>query len=573
MKQCCLLLIAFAFFSAPAFSQIKIGKKSWMSAYARSIQYADSYSLEEGLDSLTTAKEYSGHTLMDLSANMQPNENIYINATIRIRNDHGGFWGSGASFDIRNLFIRGIIADAIQYQIGDIDYKLTPYTLFNTEEEYSLFSSNAFAAQRDMVYHDRFYSVDNTWRQQGATASFGLSFKKIFKELNSEVFMFRLSSAANNGALERLYGGFHSHLVQSKFLDFHINYVNAFDLRDTGPNDNYFKNPVLTGGFGLHYGTENWQFGLSNEIGRSLIQYQTPADSLELRDYFYDVKLEAVHQASNLEFSLGYKEVGPGFRSIGAQSKRLLFERSPLAFGRYGNDQVNRPSGLFDQMRDASLYNTRLSTDLMSYRPSYGNMEPYGAATPNRKGFYLDAHWENKKEQLAINVGAKMASEVIGQGTASLKNFTSFSGNVTLRAAELIPARKKKANLTLHYWRENTTRDDDSEFVVLDLANQSIGIDLDVEIWKQFDFLAGFQTISSSGNEFVRRNDAFGQIVSFDPYLVDMSESLLAVGLRYRFNERNSLDFHFNRFKYTSELSDLDNYQLNNWTLLFSMKI
>lgn len=555
-------------------AQIKLGKKSWLSAYSRSIQYADTYGSDAAVeDSLTSRKKYSGHTLVDLVTNIQPNENTYINATLRVRNDHGGFWGSGATFDLRTLYIRGIIANVIQYQVGDIDYKLTPYTLQNNQEELSGMEPTIFSVQRDMVYHDRFYDVNNTWRQQGAAFNFGLSFNKGIKEIENDFFIFRQNAAGISGGLERLYGGFRTVLVQSQYLDFHLNYVNAFDIRETGASEDYFQNPVLTGGVNLNFSREKWNFSLHSELGRSKLVMENSADSLALRDYFYDVKFKVMHKKSRLNFTLGLKEVGPGFRSIGAQTKRLLFDRSPLAFQRYGNEQNFRSSGLIDQMRDASLYNNRLSTSLMTFDPAYGNYQPYGEATPNRRGFYGRLNWEDKKERFDFETELAMAEEVVGQGAPELKSFMHLRTTFGFNIDQLIPGLNKKTALTLSFWNENTTRDADSEFVTLDLGNQALSADLECNFYGKFDFLAGVQMHSSSGNEFLRRTDLFGQVVSFDVYETDFSQLMAGAGIRYRFNAKNSLDLQFNRYSFQDNLVPESDYHLNNLTLLFSMKL
>ena len=104
-------------------------KKYWLSGNARNVINLDEIHTED--DSLATSKVEYGHTLIDLSANIKPNDNTYINAILRVRNEYGGFWGSGVTFDLRQLYMKGLIANAIRYQVGDFSYKLTPFTFYN----------------------------------------------------------------------------------------------------------------------------------------------------------------------------------------------------------------------------------------------------------------------------------------------------------------------------------------------------------------------------------------------------------------------------------------------------------
>ena len=89
----------------------------------------------------------------------------------------------------------------------------------------------------------------------------------------------------------------------------------------------------------------------------------------------------------NTSLSVSYRNVGPDFRSTAAQSRRLRYTSQSEQFTRYTNDQIVRPIGLWDIYNDASLYNTTIETGLSEYYPEYNNIDPFGMATPNRKGF------------------------------------------------------------------------------------------------------------------------------------------------------------------------------------------
>ena len=156
--------------SVSAFSQ-DTQKKYWVSGNARGLFYLDEFQ-GQAQDSTTARKSEYGHTLVDLSANIRPNNNTFIRTTLRVRNEYGGFWGSGVTFDVRELYLKGLIANSVRYQIGDIDYKLTPFTLFNDSEEMYENSLDIFNMYSDMVHYDLFYTENNTWRQQGLATHF-----------------------------------------------------------------------------------------------------------------------------------------------------------------------------------------------------------------------------------------------------------------------------------------------------------------------------------------------------------------------------------------------------------------
>ncbi|MGB0431545.1 MAG: hypothetical protein ACPGLV_13810, partial [Bacteroidia bacterium] len=105
-----LLLLIFLSVSVSAIAQ-DTTRKVWLSGAARGVVYGDRYSPTDSVDNVTPNRLNSGHTMVDLAANIKPNRNTYINATLRVRNDYGGFWGGGVTFDLRQLYVKGVVAN------------------------------------------------------------------------------------------------------------------------------------------------------------------------------------------------------------------------------------------------------------------------------------------------------------------------------------------------------------------------------------------------------------------------------------------------------------------------------
>jgi hypothetical protein len=89
---------------------------------ARAQFFSDHYHSYYEEDTVTTAKLNSGNTLVDLGINMRPNPQMEIQGMVRVRNDYGGFWGAGVSFDVRQLYVKGVAGGIVRYQLGDINY-------------------------------------------------------------------------------------------------------------------------------------------------------------------------------------------------------------------------------------------------------------------------------------------------------------------------------------------------------------------------------------------------------------------------------------------------------------------
>jgi hypothetical protein len=129
-------------------------------------------------DTSTAKRNTGGYALIDLGVNIKPNKNTEILGMFRIKNNFGGFWGSGVTFDVRQLYMKGVVAKALRYQLGDLNLKQTAFTLFNHHADAIDSLPTVFNLQRNIVNYEKFYQK-NTWRMQGANVDFGISFKNI----------------------------------------------------------------------------------------------------------------------------------------------------------------------------------------------------------------------------------------------------------------------------------------------------------------------------------------------------------------------------------------------------------
>ena len=109
--------------------QAQDDKKISFTGAARGLYYGDKLTQDDQTpDTVTAPKLNSGHVMVDLGVNIRPNKNTEILGMVRVRNDYGGFWGSGVTFDVRQLYIKGLIGGIFKYQLGDFNYRLSRYT-------------------------------------------------------------------------------------------------------------------------------------------------------------------------------------------------------------------------------------------------------------------------------------------------------------------------------------------------------------------------------------------------------------------------------------------------------------
>lgn len=547
-------------------------KKVWVTGAARGILHADNYNNQSENDTMTARRTESGHAMVDLGVNIQPNDQILIKGMVRIRNDYGGFWGSGVTFDLRQLYIKGIIAGFLKYQLGDIDYRLTPYTFQNNVGLVNRSQGVVTGIPLNQVQYDLFYMEDQTWRQQGAAVDFSLEFSRFLQEMKFDLFTTRILQTDFGAQDDRLYSGGAITVMQSKNLNLGVQYANLYDLEGTSNSTVQVRNPVITATAEGNFTMFNTKWNAALETGRSTLEWAGDLNAPTLEDYFYDVSLKAEWEEQNVSFTLGYRDVGPNFRSAGAQSLQINFDRAPLAYQRYGNDQQLRQFGLMDLYRDASLYNSQISTGLANYDPRYDNVTPYGVATPNRRGFSALLNYEDKNERWELEGSADFLQNSVGEGTSSLKDFTTGSIFAELRFNKILGWEKRKLWLSSKTGFQNTGRTGAETFEEVDLSTMFSHTNLTATIVGDLDFIAEFRIWETNGFDLVAERNEYSQIIDFSEFNLDYSENMVGAGLQYNYSENTQLSFIWQRFDWQDNAEIAQPYNIDTWAVYFTMK-
>jgi len=552
-------------FSASAFSQ-ENQKKFWVSGAARGLFYLDE--LNSQAEDTTSARisEY-GHTLVDLSANIRPNKNTFIRTTLRVRNEYGGFWGSGITFDVRELYLKGLIANSIRYQIGDIDYKLTPFTLFNNSEEIYENSLDIFSMYSEILHYDLFYTENNTWRQQGIASDFSLSFREGIEELQFNMFSSRVHFGGGGSDDRILFGG-NVTLVQSDLFSAGLNYINLYDIAETSADTAHYRNPVISGSYKFNKDLNDLELELTGENGISKSTMEGDMEAPIHEDFFNYAKLSANYKPFDLSFSMAYRNVGPKYRSAGAQTRRLNYSTQSLFYERYTNDQITRPTGIWDIYNNASIYNTQIEKGLSNYYPHYNNIDPYGLATPNRKGLDLSVSRVDDKNRYTVSVDYGMLTDVEGQGTDVLKKYNSITAHTDINVHEFIEGFDRKVIVQLGYI-QNHTKSSDSEIpesANTDLKSERITAGLTIQLSGDLDLLAGYELFSAEGVDHIVDRNSYDEVINYPRYETDLSENIIGLGLRYKFNEKNDLQILWQDYNWSNSnyhTLELDKYAPN----------
>ena len=509
-------------------------KKVSVVGAARGQFFGDVYQ-PEAEDSVTAKKLNSGNVLADLGLKIQANSNMEILGMVRIRNDYGGFWGSGVSFDVRQLYVRGLIGNAVRYQLGDINYRMTPYTLWNYQQELFGDMPMAFATQIQTVNYDHFYNQDQSWRQQGASANVGFVFAKWIKELQLNAVTTRIKTSDFSNQNDRIFVGLNANIVQSDPLQLGFNYADVLDIVGTSRSNTKLRNPIFTASAHWVAKLEKGQLDISGESGLS--SSYTEGINLPVKNgRFNDWKAKWQNESKSLSLEGRYHYVNAGFRSPGAQTRRINPNGSLSAYERIGNDQALRPLNMLDLLRESSLYNMQLQTSLGQFLPQYDNITPYGDATPNRQAVIFTGTYNTQKGLWNALVSYYNGREVRGEGTVEPRIFTRLKMESSLVFNEQSVGWKTQLKISGSYRMDNTSRKGPEYLPQINLDNDVAAVGAEWMVNKKWELLLGVQQVNYSGLEMANVRDFNGEIVNFKELKLEGMERMRSVGMRYFFS-------------------------------------
>ena len=476
-----------------------------------------------------------------------------------MRNELGGFYGAAVNFGLRRLTLKGVINDVIRYKIGDVDLKLTPYTLFNNDYQDYVNEANVFRIAREVVDYENFFG-DHTWRRQGMITEFGLDLMNDnFKTLDVRLFSTR--SNTSNPAInlpERFYSG-GSAFLNTSYGSIGFNSANMHDLSNTVDDSELYYNFVnsISAVVPLTFLNDvsfDFETGWSSEV------FENDRFLQEYEDYFWNIGLN-YNKSENQNVSINAMYTGPYFRSHGAQNVRLDYLSESGLFPVITNDQLVRNMGLLDYLYNDVVYRKSFDNQMDVYNPSFSNALPYGLATPNRSGLTLLAKESFLDDRINLSGDIYSLKEVIGSGTQQLKSF--------FKASAMLDANYNKWRLKSGLSFEQTNRDGLS-YEQVDLTNLIFDFGLDFKLTDNISIMYGGKLHMSDGNDLVPLYDSQNQIVYYNNYMVDnQSQTLNALGLNVDFSERSMLTISYISFVQYHEIK----YTVNQFHLLYRLNL
>ena len=573
----CLTLLAFS----GVYAQ---GDKVQFGAYSRALQQTSRLGKSDTLHADNTSQ---GNLLVDLGIHVNPDKNTQVSTILRLKSDLGGFYGSGNTAAIRQIYVRGILGNFLNYHVGDIFMKMTPYTMYNTDAELSVNEASVFKNLRtDYVYYDNF-NKGNSWWQQGAHTNFAVGVNSKFLQTIKIDGFFLRNRMAVGAQPTRFHAGGRLMLVQSSRFYLGANYLNLYDVGSSvGPKATIpaMRNPVNTyeteiiavdnNQYMLHF---NGEAGVSqlNFINDSLAPKYDNGAYKKLNGSFFDVSVTGKLKPAHVKLKLGYSYTSPKFYSSAAQTKRIDYSQTPYQFPVYGNDPSNpsRTIGAFDIVRDPTIYNQKITPVLMAYNPAYGNATPYGKATPNRMGFNMEANYKDSLERVNVDLSGAYLTEVVGTDLYNSKRkFLVASISADLYVNKFISFEKK---ILIHGGAkmENTNRSGDS-ITNVNLHTQLYDAGLEVEVLKKLDLLFGAKALNAKGSENYAIRNAYNEIIGFNVNTyrnMNFQQIMLGAGLKYRFSKTSYLTAQYHTYNVNNLANSTQSLNFNQFYIMFMM--
>jgi hypothetical protein len=233
------------------------------------------------------------------------------------------------------------------------------------------------------------------------------------------------------------------------------------------------------------------------------------------------------------------------------------------------NAQNVRAITSLDMAQDASIYRNNFNPDLDNFLPWFDNIRPYGEATPNRKGLDIKVVYSTESKKVQLSGNLLVQSEVIGQGIESLRQFTGSKVDLNVDMAKILGWKKRDFTLSASHGLQRTSRSSDIVQSNIDLSSSVADIGLQWEFAQDFDLILTYRNLTGKGNEYWNQRNELTQIVDFKPLTVDLKETILMAGIRYRFSDKNQIQALWQKMNWSDKAGTLQPFSMEQIAIVY----
>ena len=194
---------------------------------------------------------------------------------------------------------------------------------------------------------------------------------------------------------------------------------------------------------------------------------------------------------------------------------------------------------------------------------------PYGDATPNRHGFYLQSEVNYKVIKGKLNTG--FFQEIIGQGTSAKRDFTMLKTAMSIKINELLKL-KKEVSISLASENEFTNRKTDT-LSQIRLYSHQLTIFGNLEIVDKLFLQGSFKQFYAKGNEFLTQRNNYGVINNFILMDYGFTDHLISGGILYNIKKNVYANLQYNWWGKTFNSDESSNFNYNRLLFILSVKL
>ena len=510
--------------------------------------------------------------VFDLAIKGSLNKHVSLYSELRMGSNLEVFDTSSSYLNLRRILIFGDLNKSFSFEIGDIDLKMTPFTLWNSNQEGNINESVLFSNFRDIQNYENFNN-ENYWRRQGASLFGNISLSKK-DSLNYKIFGTR-EIASNEISIPDvfMYGGNISYL--NKSFSFGINHLDLFTNNKGILLDTNLHNHVVSSKSSLKFNN----IELSSELG---ISKRTNSSLLSSNNKWIDGEFMSFDFKTNflkkLVLTLNYRSVSDDFSSPGAQTKRINYAMAPNLFPLVDNSSINREIIASDIVSDitffrsASFYNRKIDYSLDAFNPIFGVSKPYGISTPNRQGISSMIEYSDSSNIFYIQGKASFLNDLTGEGVLEKRKYFTYSLSSNIFINKLLDYEKIiLINGGFNYSNAKRNHSPDIFVQNVDFNNSILDLGLELEIIKNLHLLYGYKSINAQGLDYLSVRDDNFTISSFHKIEINMNQNISSIGLKYDFTKKSSLILNYQNISCNYEYSELS-FIINQFFILAQIK-
>ena len=557
------------FLFLPLLAQSQVKSKIWYDGNTRVMYNRDAL---EGVlketDTVSTRSNGSGFTIVDLGLHFTPISDIEISSEIRLRNEFGGMWGNRSQVELRTLSAKGVVNNKIAFSVGDLYLKQTKFTLYNYDQEFSLYEPSVFKFYRDFINYENFYQ-SNHWRLQGFQSNFSYNMYNLIEQIDIDGFTARVRGLEWLGDPELLMLGGSAVFRLNNNLNIGSHYINSFEVRSSANTTVAYHNPVLNIQLSYSGVSKGIPYKALLEGGFSKRGWDGDSLAPEIKGNF--IKGSIYSESEKGIFNMEFRYVDTDFRSIGAQTRRVDYNNINTTYPYYSNNYTQRKVTMLDIMSDPNIYNQSLSTSLMNYNPMYSAVSPYGDATPNRVGLIAQIQKVDITDFFSAKLQSQYFSEVIGQGTTEKRRYNKSAVYSSIDLDRILSL--KNSVIIEGSMDVEMVKRGGNDFEKIDFSSILYSGSILIELIKDLKIVAGAKIFSVDGNEFVAERDIYDQINDYENKSYDSKETVLIGGLQYHFTDEIYFTMQYNQFNVLDNTNIQDEFNMGRLIFMFNMNL